>query len=337
MKKTIFISSTFQDLRGHRKAIWQLLEEYDVHILGMERFGARKEAPIDTCLSSVERSDIYVGLIAHRLGSVHQDIGKSFTQLEYEKAVDLEKEILIYLIDEKEALISYRDIEFGESHEKLQNFKRLLQEKHTIDFFRNPDDLTQKLKHRLDDLLTRKNKEVYSEDYSYSKNILEKFHLFPKKYNDIEIKLKLKVNKDGFPASKNICDIFNLDFGETLGVSCEIVEPKINENKLKYLFIYEDFSDFYLNNTGSEPVEILGRLVFSEHRVANQKANFFDEIHTTRELNPSFDPSKPSFPDSLYGRFPNIFENQKYITKETTIEGDCTAIIIFIKNLNPII
>ena len=106
MKKTIFISSTFEDLQPHRKSIWELLENYDVHVHGMERFGARKDAPIDTCLSAVERSDIYLGVIAHRRGSVHSIQDKSFTQLEYEKAVELGKEILVYLIDEKEALIN---------------------------------------------------------------------------------------------------------------------------------------------------------------------------------------------------------------------------------------
>jgi hypothetical protein len=332
MKKTIFISSTFEDLHPHRKAIWELLENYEVHVNGMERFGARKDAPIDTCLNAVERSDIYLGLIAHRRGSVHSIQDKSFTQLEYEKAVELGKEILIYLIDEKEALIKYKDIEFGESYEKLTNFKQLLKEKHTVDFFYSPEDLTQKLKHRLDDLLKRREKEEFFEDYSYSKDILEKFHLFPKKYSDREIKLRIKFKDNGFPASKGICEAFGLSFGETLGVLVEIVEPAIKDNKLKHLFLTEDVADFYFSNRGLDSVEILGRLVFLDQRVANLSATFFDQKHTQRKLNPYYDPSIPSYEMAYSVR--SMFDNEKFISETKVVEGESTAIIMFMKALN---
>ena len=52
MKKTVFISSTFEDLAEHRRAIWDLLEEFDVRIRGMEKFGARKESPLETSVMS---------------------------------------------------------------------------------------------------------------------------------------------------------------------------------------------------------------------------------------------------------------------------------------------
>lgn len=329
MKKSIFIPSTFEDLQPYRKAIWQLLETYEVHINGMERFGARKDAPIDTCLSAVERSDIYLGVIAHRLGSVHSIQDKSFTQLEYEKANELGKEILVYLIDEKEALINYKDVDFGESHEKLENFKQLLKEKHTVDFFRSPEDPTQNLKNRLNELLTRKEKEDFSDDYSYSKEILEKFHLFPKKYSDREIKLKIKFKNDGFPSSKDSCEVFGFNFGETLGVPIEIIEPKIKNNKLKYLFIAEAEADFYFNNRDLDSLEILGRLVFSDQRVANPSATFFDEKYTKRKLNPHYDPSLPNYDSNMYVQ--SIFDNKKFITETEVVEGESTAIIVFMK------
>lgn len=35
----------------------------------MEQFGARKSNPLATCISEVEQSDIYVGIIGMRYGS----------------------------------------------------------------------------------------------------------------------------------------------------------------------------------------------------------------------------------------------------------------------------
>ena len=66
MNKTVFISSTYDDLNQYRRAIWDLLEKFQVNVRGMEQFGARKEAPLATCLSEVEQSDIYLGVIAFR-------------------------------------------------------------------------------------------------------------------------------------------------------------------------------------------------------------------------------------------------------------------------------
>lgn len=326
MKKNIFISSTFEDLQPYRKAVWELLEKFEVHVNGMERFGARTETSIDTCLQAVERSDIYLGIIAHRFGSIHTEYGKSYTQLEYEKAVEHGQEILIYLIDE-EASIKPKYVDFGEPHEKLENFKKLLKEKHTVDFFCSPEDLVQKLKNRFGEFLTTKENEDFFDDYNFSKDVLDKFHLFPKKYNDREVKLKIKFKNEGFPASKGICDFFGFNFGETLGVPIEIIEPEIKGNKIKYLFITEDKSDFYFKNNELD-TEIMGRLIFSDQRVANVSATFFDEEYTTRKLNPDYDPTRLSI-SAIASR--DYVYNDKFIWEKNTIKGESTAAIIFVK------
>ena len=143
MKKTIFISSTYKDLVKERKAVWELLKRYDVNIVGMEEFGARKDSPLTTCLKEVEQSNIYIGIIANRWGSIEEESGKSYTQLEYEKAIEKDKEILIYLIDET-ASVQIDNIDFGEKHESLELFKKELQKNHTIDRFINATDLVEK-------------------------------------------------------------------------------------------------------------------------------------------------------------------------------------------------
>ncbi len=73
MGKTVFISSTFDDLRNYRKRVWDLLNNYEVNIRGMERFGARTEAPLDTCLVEVGQADIFFGIIGFRFGSLDEE------------------------------------------------------------------------------------------------------------------------------------------------------------------------------------------------------------------------------------------------------------------------
>ena len=121
MNKTVFISSTFIDLKEERKGIWELLKKYDVLVRGMEQFGARKEDSLTTCITEVEQADIYVGIIGYRLGTIDKKSGKSYTQLEYDKANELGKEILIYLIDDELSKISPKYIEFDKIP-KLNSF-----------------------------------------------------------------------------------------------------------------------------------------------------------------------------------------------------------------------
>lgn len=331
MKKTIFISSTFTDLQQHRKSVWELLEKYEVHVLGMERFGAQTAAPIETCLDAVERADIYIGIIAHRRGSVHPETGKSFTQMEYEKAVELGKEVLIYLINENDSLVEIKNIDFGEDRNELLQFKWTLQEKHTVDFFHAPADLSQKLKNRLDDLLYKKEEENKSDDYDYSKEILEKFHLLPKMYNDREIKLRLTIIGDAFPASKVLCEAFGLDFGKTLGVKIQILEPTIQDNQFDYLFFADETVDFYFSRDKSQAVEIIGRLVFSDKRVPKLAATFWDKTYSIRKPNPDYDPKKPSFDNISTPISSSIIENRKYLQATEIEEGEGTPILIFRK------
>lgn len=63
MNRSVFVSSTYEDLKEHRKAVWDLLGCYDVRVRGMERFGARTNDALSTCLTECEQSDVYVGIV----------------------------------------------------------------------------------------------------------------------------------------------------------------------------------------------------------------------------------------------------------------------------------
>ena len=144
----------------HRKQVWNVLQNFDIEITGMEEFGARKSTPLQTCLDELERSDIYIGIISMCYGSVDSMTGKSYTQLEYERAKELGLEILIYLIDESSGEIKAGNIDFGDKKLSLDSFKRILKANHTVDFFRNEIDLGNNLSKRLKDLLPDEELEI---------------------------------------------------------------------------------------------------------------------------------------------------------------------------------
>lgn len=160
MKKQIFISSTYIDLVSHRESIWELLQSFNVSISGMEKFGARTEIPLETCIKEVEDSDIYIGIIGMRYGSIEKESKKSFSQLEYERAKKLGKEILIFIIDENNSKINPKHIDF-ENYESLREFKSILKTNHTIDIFSDENDLITKLNSSLRKVLEAENIKKY--------------------------------------------------------------------------------------------------------------------------------------------------------------------------------
>jgi hypothetical protein len=227
MPSTVFVSSTFVDLQSHRKATWEALQAFDVNVRGMEQFGARTETPLQTCIAEVEQSDIYVGIIGFRLGSIEPTSGKSYTQLEYERALALSKYILVYLIDEQNAKIPRRSIDVGESLERLDVFKKILRERHTIDTFVDEADLVTKLSRDLQrHALLRAEAPSHEDELHLALTRLRHFSILPKAVSGSEIRIELRLKSDLYPASQAICDAFNLDFGATAGAHVEIVAPR---------------------------------------------------------------------------------------------------------------
>jgi len=131
----VFISSTWQDLQPERAAVESaILRMRDTEFAGMEYFGSRAETPRDVSLQEVDACNLYVGIFARRYGS-------GITEEEYRRAVARGVPVLIYLKDDSVVVPP----EFGErdpvNAAKLDALVRELKRKHTVSFFKNPDQL----------------------------------------------------------------------------------------------------------------------------------------------------------------------------------------------------
>lgn len=290
-KKTVFISSTFIDLKEERKKVWDTLEKFDVTVKGMEQFGARKTTPLATCISEVEQSDIYVGIIGMRYGSEETNSGKSYSQLEYEKAVEQNKEILIYLIDEENSSVTPNLIQYDKI-QKLNNFKAILKDKHTIDTFSNPQDLVTKLQRKFKELLTPKATAVIENEYDNTKKVIDLFFLVPAAYSGREIKLKVKFVGQPLPVSKAICKNFNFEFGKTVVCKIEVVLPTFKFQNFRHLFIeFEQFKKFITLDRSIE-YEVFAKVLFKAEKEKNLTTDFKDKLERVyNDRYQDYDPS----------------------------------------------
>lgn len=284
--KTVFISSTYQDLPEHRRAVWELLKRFDVTVRGMETFGARTEGPLDTCLAEVEQCDIYVGIVAFRRGSIERESGKSFTQLEYERAVELGKTVLIYIADEATACFPYVHIDKDSRQRKqLEAFKGILCERHTVDKFSTPEDLKQKLGRDFAAHLSPQTQPELPtpEEDEYNKTLgsLKEFRLTPKRLNGHEVRLEVAFTGGPYAAPRTLCRQFNLEYGNTIFATLRVTKPA-DKN------VVEGFTELYASGhkvdglrklIAAKKAELYALLQFSEEDIKGFRAEFFSRTY----------------------------------------------------------
>jgi len=141
-KSSIFISSTFEDLKNHRDQLLFSLASLKQQVEAMEYWGPSSSTPLELSLEKIEESSVYVGIIGARYGTVAKD-GKSITQLEYEHAVKLNLERFVYIIDGTHP-IPLEFIERGLAYEKLCDFKKIVSSS-VRGKFTSPSDLARQI------------------------------------------------------------------------------------------------------------------------------------------------------------------------------------------------
>jgi hypothetical protein len=286
LRKTVFISSTYQDLAGHRRAVWELLKRFDVNVRGMEAFGARTEGPLDTCLAEVDQCDVYVGIVAFRRGSIDPSTGKSFTQLEYERAAEGGKTMLIYLADEETACFPYVQIDKDSKQRKqLEAFKGSLREQHTVAKFSTPDDLREKLRSdftRYFNPQTEPEGPTPEEDeFNRTSKTLKEFCLTPKRLNGHEVRLEVSFTSGPYPAPRSLCRQFNLEYGNTIFAMVKITKPTDRNNTDGFTEIYAAGSrvDDLRTLIARKKAELYALLQFSGEDIKGWRAEFFSRTY----------------------------------------------------------
>jgi hypothetical protein len=83
----VFVSSTYEDLRGERQQATQAILEAGCFPSGMELFPGSDDTQWELIKRVIEESDYYIVIVAGRYGSVGPN-GLSYTEMEYDYAVE---------------------------------------------------------------------------------------------------------------------------------------------------------------------------------------------------------------------------------------------------------
>ena len=139
-RRKVMISSTALDLPEHRQGLRDACERAGFEPHMMEKLPALDADAIEASLQMVDEADVYVGVFAYRYGYVPGGHDISITEMEYDRAVELEKPRLIFFIDEAHP-ITGKDVETGPGAIKLQTLKNRIGKQRVATFFKSPGDL----------------------------------------------------------------------------------------------------------------------------------------------------------------------------------------------------
>jgi formylglycine-generating enzyme required for sulfatase activity len=140
---TVYVSSTFIDLEGHRAALKTALEKARYDVECMEKYTAFDQRPLDRCLADVAATDVYVLLIAHRYGYrplENNPQRRSITHLEYEQASRHNKPRLVFTVDRHHPWPPPW-IDRNADADDLAAFRVEVEASHGVERFTTPDQL----------------------------------------------------------------------------------------------------------------------------------------------------------------------------------------------------
>lgn len=217
----IFISSTYVDMIPYREALQTAITNCDAVAYGMERFVAAPIRPLDRCYEEIAGSQIYVLLLGHRYGEIDKDTGKSYTELEYDRAKEIGLPILAFLLDTDKVGSLEKFRESDAQYEALLRFKNELKNSKelTVGTFTSEKDLQDKATRAIKEAIDRLQSVVQTaEDPSAGAKLYAKFIKRPERYKGKEAILRVRMDGRYGDARlrEELYEAFNMPIGDAL-------------------------------------------------------------------------------------------------------------------------
>lgn len=144
-KLQVFVSSTYTDLIEERQAAVQAILDAGHIPAGMELFKAGK-SQMKTIQRWIDESDVYMLILGGRYGSIEEESGLSYTELEYKYALSKNMPVFAIVLDDsflftKAASLGKAAIFEKDNVKKYKLFKKMVTTK-IVQFPKNIDQIS---------------------------------------------------------------------------------------------------------------------------------------------------------------------------------------------------
>lgn len=156
-KLQVFVSSTYTDLIEERQAAVEAILDSGHIPAGMELFKAGK-SQIKTIRKWIDESDVYMLILGGRYGSIEEESGLSYTELEYQYALSKNMPVFAIVLDDSflftKADTYGRDTIFEKDNiDKYETFRAFVK-KNIVKFSNSTDQITSIIHSQLNDIVS---------------------------------------------------------------------------------------------------------------------------------------------------------------------------------------
>lgn len=137
----VFISSTFVDLKDERKKIMESAYRMDCIPIGMELFPATNDSQFEFIKKLIDESDFYIIVIAGRYGTCPEYSEVSYTEMEYDYAIQQNKPIIALIHDKPETISLEKSETTVKGKKKLELFRKKIKNSKLVQYWEKIEDL----------------------------------------------------------------------------------------------------------------------------------------------------------------------------------------------------
>jgi hypothetical protein len=134
----VFVSSTYEDLKQYRQTVRDTLLRVGAMPVMIEDFSAIDEQVSDKAKQELYRADAIVMIVGYRYGTLVSHSNRSFIEMEYDAAKDLNKPIIVFMASE-DAPWPAKFIDPDRT--KINEFRQRIASEFIVHMFNGPDDL----------------------------------------------------------------------------------------------------------------------------------------------------------------------------------------------------
>ena len=181
---TVYISSTYEDLRSCRVKVDRTLRRLGHTVVAMEDYVAREQRPLAKCVADVTGSDLYVGIVAWRYGFIPGEGNpeeRSITELEYRAAGTAGVPRLMFLLAD-DATWPVAEVDTGPARERVERFRGEVKDARSASFFSSCDELATSVAvavQRANEEKLERQRESYMEEHSWFASLMKAIQAAP--------------------------------------------------------------------------------------------------------------------------------------------------------------
>lgn len=154
-KYTIFVSSTYTDLIEERRIVIEAIVAAGHIPIAMEYFTAGNQEQFEFIKPLIDKSDYYILLVAGKYGSISEETNKSYTEMEYDYAIEKGVPVASFLLDDE--AIKNRASKYVDREEQkiklLAEFRKKVSAKKMCKFFSDQAELGFWINRTIDNLI----------------------------------------------------------------------------------------------------------------------------------------------------------------------------------------